>query len=108
MMMLGDILALARRSGAACQGWVVAADPGLASRIDEAAGREATDFGGYIGLAVADFTEHASAEDWATLTSRLRQADDPGRACIVSMIKWRLAAVSAVAAPEHQGRSRNE
>ena len=101
MIMLGDILALARRSGTSCHGWLLAADPGLAARIDDAAGREATDFGGYIGLAVADFTEHASAEDWATLTSRLRDADDPGRACILSMIRWRLAATGADAAPTH-------
>lgn len=103
MMMLGDILALARRSSASYQGWLVAADPGLAVRIDAAADREATDFGGYIGLSVADFTEHASAEDWATLISRLRDAVDPGRACVVSMIKWRLATTGAAAAPAHQG-----
>lgn len=103
MMMLGDILALARRSGASCQGWLVAADPSLSERIDHAADREATDFGGYIGLAVADFTEHASAEDWATLTSRLRSADDPGRACVVSMIQWRLAATETSATPTRQG-----
>lgn len=102
-MMLGDILTLARRSGASCQGWLIAADANLAARIDEAAGRAATDFGGYIGLAVSDFTEHASAEDWATLTSRLHGADDPGRACIESMIKWRLAATGVKAAPPHQG-----
>ena len=81
----------------------MAADPGLAGRIDGAAANEATDFGGYIGLAVADFTEHASAEDWATLTSRLRAADDPGRACIVSMITWRLKATGADAVPAQQG-----
>ena len=103
MMMLGDILALTRRSGASCQDWLVATDAGLATQIVHAAGHEATDFGGYVGLAVADFTEHASAEDWATLTSRLRTADDPGRACIVTMIKWRLAATGTVTAPAPQG-----
>lgn len=102
-MMLGDILALARRSGASCQGWLVASDPDLSARIDHAAGREATDFGGYIGLAVADFTQHASGEDWATLTSRLRNADDPGHACVVSMIRWRLAATENNTTPAHQG-----
>ncbi|MHA6645975.1 hypothetical protein [Mesorhizobium sp. A623] len=103
MMMLGDILALARRSGTSFQGWLVSENPDLAARIDDAAAREASDFGGYIGLAVSDFTEHASAEDWATLTSRLRNSDDPGRACIESMIKWRLAATGTDAAPAHQG-----
>lgn len=103
MMMLGDILALARRSGTSFQSWLVSENPGLAVRIDDAAAREATDFGGYIGLAVSDFTEHASAEDWATLTSRLRNADDPGRVCIESMIDWRLEATGADAVSTHQG-----
>jgi hypothetical protein len=68
MMMLGDILALARRSGASCQDWLSVADPSLSARIDRAAERKGTNFNGYLGMAVADFTEHASAEDWATLT----------------------------------------
>jgi hypothetical protein len=90
-MMLGDILAMTRASSARGQDWLRAADPELAARIEGAAAAEATDAGGYLRLAVAEFTERASADDWAALMTRLRQAPDPGRACLLTMIHWRLA-----------------
>jgi len=96
-MMLGDILSLARRSGVSLETWLSAVDPLLLARIHLAAENAQTDIGGFLNIAVADFTEHASEEDWATLTSRLRDADDPGRACVLTMINWRFAASGGAA-----------
>lgn len=90
MMMLGDILALARRSGHGLDGWLRPADPALAARAEAAAERAGTDLAGYLSHSVTDFTESAPEADWATLTSRLRDADDPGRVCVLTMIRWRL------------------
>lgn len=98
MMMLGDVLALARRSGSGLDGWLRPADPALADRAEAAAAQAGTDLGGYLSGAVAAFTDHASEEDWATLTSRLRNAEDPGRSCVLTMIRWRLDRDGAPAA----------
>ena len=92
MATLGDALAAARRSSAVLARWMEAHDPALAARVAAAAGRWGETPDGYARAALADFDRHASAEDWATLTSRLRDADDPGRVCLIDMVRWRLAA----------------
>jgi hypothetical protein len=62
-MMLGDVLREARRAAA----------------------------GGLARDAVASFERYASEEDWATLLSSIRRADDPGKACLEAMVRWKLA-----------------
>jgi hypothetical protein len=79
-MLLGDMLAQARRAA-------VILDPALRAAVE----REGEAPGVYARLAVADFERYASEEDWASLVSRLRQADDPGAACLDAMVRWRLA-----------------
>ena len=39
---------------------------------------------------MADFNRFAPEEDWATLTSSLRDTDDPGTTCLLAMVHWRL------------------
>ena len=55
-MMLGEVLAAARKSGSGMEDWLARAEP----------------------------------EIWATLMGRIRDARDPGQACLLSMITWRL------------------
>ena len=81
MAMLGDILAAARLAAAA-----------LAEDATPTA---------YLRIAVADFGRFASEEDWATLTSRLRDAEAPGTACLVAMLEWRLARSPVIPAEGH-------
>lgn len=95
MPMLGDILAAARRSSAGFVRWLEAADPALASRVGETAMRWGTDPTGFVRIAIADFSRFASEEDWATLTSQLKNTDDPGTTCLLGMTDWRLAADDA-------------
>ena len=92
MAMLGDVLAEARRSSGAFTRWLAAADAGMARRVEAAAAREARGATAYVRGAVAEFGLLASEEDWATLISRLKSAEDPGTACLVRMVEWRLAA----------------
>lgn len=92
MPLLGDILASARRSAGAFLPWLESADPGLAARVRSAAGKAGLSPGGFVRVAVADFGRFASEEDWATLTSTLRNESDPGGACLFAMVHWRLTA----------------
>jgi hypothetical protein len=50
-------------------------------------------------MAVAAFSEHASEEDWAMLVSRMRDADDPGRVLLLTMMRWRLRIAQGSGAP---------
>lgn|SRR5690606_11559859 len=91
-MMLGDILAAARSSSAQFHGWLAATDPDLAELVAESAAADGMGPGSYVRAAVADFAAAASEEDWATLTSSMRNTDDPGTACLLAMVHWRLTA----------------
>ena len=79
-MMLGDVLKEARHAAAVL-------DPELRAEI-EAAGHLP---GPFAREALASFERHASEEDWATIMSAIRNAADPGRTCIETMVRWRLA-----------------
>lgn len=104
MAMLGDLLADARRSAGDFETWLRVADPALAGQVTEVAGRERTGVAGFARVAVADFARFASEEDWATLVSNIRDADDPGRTCLLAMVHWRLTA-SGCAAHSHQAHA---
>ena len=91
-MMIGDILAAARRSASEVERWLGAADPELAAELVAAAAAEGETLAGFVRIAVADFDRYAPEEDWATLTSRLRDSAEPGTVCLISMLEWRLAA----------------
>jgi hypothetical protein len=92
MPMLGDLLAAARDGAGNFQPWLEVARPELAAAVEAAAGAESMTPTSYVRAAVADFARFASEEDWATLTSNLKRADDPGTACLLAMVDWRLTA----------------
>jgi hypothetical protein len=89
-MTLGDLLGAARRSASGFQDWLSGADPELALAVERAAGREALSAAGFVRVAIADFSRFADEEDWATLTSALRDSADPGAECLRAMVHWRL------------------
>lgn len=91
-MMLGDILAAARNSSGRFQGWLTASDPELAAQVAERAAADGVGPASYVRAAVAGFASRASEEDWATLTSSMRDSDDPGTTCLLAMVHWRLSA----------------
>ena len=96
MPMLGEVLAAARRSSGNFVRWLEATDRELAGRIAAAADAAGESLTGYVRVAVADFGRHASEDEWATLSSRLRDTDDPGTVCLLTMVKWRLATETAM------------
>ena len=65
--------------------------PGLARAINDARGASGIAPAILVRRTVAEFSEAASEEDWAQLMTRIRQADDPGCACLEAMLAWRSA-----------------
>lgn len=100
MPMLGDMLAAARNSAVSFQTWLRASEPILAGQVAGAAAQLGVSPSGYARIAVADFSRFASEEDWATLTSSMRDSDDPGTTCLLAMVHWRLT-VSGCGAHSH-------
>ena len=92
MATLGDLLAGARASAGPFQAWLEVTDPELAGAVAEAAAQEALSPAGFVRVAIADFSRLAAEEDWATLVSSIRDAGDPGTACLLAMVHWRLTA----------------
>lgn len=92
MPMLGDLLAAARDGAGRFDTWLQAADPEQAERVHTAARNAGMSPTAFVRMAVADFSRLADEEDWGTLTSGMRDSDDPGTTCLLAMVDWRLAA----------------
>jgi hypothetical protein len=92
MPILGDLLAAARDGAGNFQSWLSVANPDLAAAVERAANGERLTPTSYVRAAISDFSRFASEEDWATLTSTLKRTDDPGTACLLAMVDWRLTA----------------
>ena len=88
--MLGDLLAAARRGAGDFVSWLRLSDPALASAVESTAQANQVTPTSFVRSAIADFTQFASEEDWATLSSNLKKTDDPGTACLLAMVDWRL------------------
>ena len=98
MPMLGDLLAAARDGAGSFQPWLEVANPDMAAAVELAASAEVMSPTSYVRAAISDFARFASEEDWATLTSTLKRTEDPGAACLLAMVDWRL---TTTACPEH-------
>lgn len=102
MPMLGDLLAAARDGAGRFEAWLDATDPERAEDVRRAALAEGMSPTAFIRMAVAGFSRLADEEDWATLTSSIRDSEDPGTMCLLAMVDWRL---SAPTCRDHQGRA---
>ena len=107
MAMLGDLLAAARSSAGRFLAWLEASEPELATQMSAAAIELGISPGAYARMAVADFSRFASEEDWATLTSSLRDSEDPGTVCLLAMVHWRLTACDC-GGHSHSGHEHKE
>lgn len=97
-MLLGDLLAAARRSAKFVEILLNAENPELARAVARTAARRGQDPAGFVRMAVADFDRFATQEDWQNLTARLRNHPDPGTVCLLEMVRWRVEAESRAAA----------
>jgi hypothetical protein len=90
-MMLGDILAASVNAADRVEDWLTAEDVDLARSLGLGTAG-APPLADSLRGAVAEFSMLATEDDWAQLTSRMRDTDDPARACLVEMLRWRHAA----------------
>ncbi len=104
MPMLGDMLAAARDASVGFLAWLRASEPALAAQVEAAAVATGMSPTGYVRAAVSDFSRFASEEDWATLTSSMRDSDDPGTICLLAMVHWRLNAKACGSHAHHHHR----
>ena len=93
MLMLGDILALARKSAGELQR--IGLPDELIERAVSAAEREQLSPQSFVRAAVGEFSRNAHPDEWTQLMTRLRDSDDPGAACLQAMIERRLARIEA-------------
>lgn len=89
-LMLGDLLALGRRSSSDLSAWLSTHDPLAAQCLSEEAERRNESQAQFLRIAVSDFLAQADEEAWASLISGLRDAGDPGAACAARMIAFRI------------------
>lgn len=89
-LQLGDLLALGRRSSADLSAWLDAQDQALAVRMRDEAARREESLAEFVRVSVADFLAEADEEAWASLVSAIRDAPDPGAACLARMTAFRL------------------
>ncbi|MGD9981392.1 MAG: hypothetical protein AB7H66_06145 [Hyphomonadaceae bacterium] len=89
-VLLGDLLALSRRSSADLSAWLDSADAEFKSRLQKEAKDRNESVAAFVRIAVADFLASADEEAWASLLSAMRDAADPGAACLARMAAFRL------------------
>jgi hypothetical protein len=87
---LGDLLSLGRTSSADLQAWLVAEDEALAKWLCNQAEIRGETAAQFLRIAVSDFLAEADEESWADLVSALRDARDPGAACVAKVTAFRV------------------
>ena len=90
-MMLGQTLKELARTSDETVALELLPDLVLLGRTRAAATAAGLSLNQYVLGACRAFLEHAGEEDWATLTSHLKNTDDPGTACLLGMTHWRMA-----------------
>jgi hypothetical protein len=83
---------MARSASSNFEAWLHRSDPELSGKVSSAAEDQGVSVTTYVRGAIADFDRLAAEEDWATLTSSLRNSEEPGTICLLAMVHWRLTA----------------
>jgi len=87
---LGEFLAFNRRSSAELRTWLEGQDPALIERLAKEADVRGETIAHFLRIATADFMAEADEETWASLISALRDGADPGAACVVRVMDFRV------------------
>jgi hypothetical protein len=93
---LGELLSLGRTSSADLQKWLAAEDDGLAQRLRHEAEMRGETTAQFLRIAVSDFLAEADEASWADLVSALRDASDPGAACVAKVTAFRVRMEAAL------------
>jgi hypothetical protein len=86
---LGELLA-GEAASADLTAWLAAQDKSLISCIEREAGLRRESVAQFLRIAASDFFAEADQEDWTSLMSAMRDAEDPGAACVARVVAFRL------------------
>lgn len=89
-MQLGELLSLGRASSADLRLWLSTEDERLEQDLQREADVRGETLAQFVRIAVSDFLAEADEEAWADLVSALRDAKDPGAACVAKVAGFRL------------------
>jgi hypothetical protein len=87
-MMFGTMLKRFEDVATATEALVATADLVLLAEIGESAEAYGETPGEYAAGAVRRFVRSAKDEDWLALMNAMERGDDPGRACLTTMVRW--------------------
>ena len=87
---LGELLALGSTSSAALKGWLIGEHETLAHRLQREADVRGESMAQFVRIAVSDFMAEADDENWTSLISTVRDASDPGAACLAMVTDFRV------------------
>lgn len=87
---LGELLSLGQTSSAELRTWLGAEDERLAHELQREASLRGETLAQFVRIAVSDFLAEADEEAWADLVSSLRDARDPGVACVAKVTTFRV------------------
>ena len=102
-MLLGDLIARLDDETLAIETLVGLDDLALVAEVDTAAARQGLTAGAFAARAVSLFTTGASDDDWVSLIGTIGRAEDPGGACLKTMLAYALRPAPAGHACGHAG-----
>jgi hypothetical protein len=97
-MQLGDLLTRLQRQADAAEALGALGDLALFARVSEAGRAHGETPGEYVAFGAARFANRAGHEDWLALVGVMERAGDPGRAALLHLVQWALAADAREAA----------
>jgi hypothetical protein len=87
---LGELLSLGAASSAELSLWLEAENEAVAKRLRHEADLRGETPAQFLRIAVSDFLAEADQESWAQLVSTMRDARDPGAACVERVLAFRV------------------
>lgn len=87
---LGELLALGATTSAELKTWLMGEHETLAHRLEREAGVRGESLAQFVRIAVSDFMAEADDEIWTSLISTVRDASDPGAACLALVTDFRV------------------
>ena len=87
---LGELLALGATSSVALKAWLMGEHETLAHRLQCEADERGESMAQFVRIAVSDFMAEADEESWTSLISTVRDASDPGAACLAMVTDFRV------------------
>lgn len=92
---LGELLALGASSSWELKAWLMQEHEALAHELHREADARGESIAQFVRIAVSDFMAEADDESWTSLISTVRDAADPGAACLAVVAGFRVRMESA-------------